>query len=318
MYWICFGDSAKGCLEEACKSFDADMDAEHILALADDYSQGDIRDVTDRVARENILTPWRGDPELGGAWQTEYQVRHWDVIDRLDKVDEAVIWYAGGNALEQCGLRYVVSRLYQKHVPVWAAEVGEIPLNEICEPEGTGGKVVAVSILTNNRLVNALLRFMPRPLLVRYAARMDRRARKERAAKGGKVKYSVVGEMEVGAAAYFYKRRRQLTETEQAALLTEWKCMQEENAPLRSMVDGKVRSVPADFYDAAILSCVPEEESRAAMTVGRAMAKLDETGNRVGDMLIFSRVRALGAAGRLTVVQDGATYRDMVIRKNRG
>lgn len=318
MYWICFGDSAKGCLAEVCRSLDAEMDAEHILALSDDYSQGDIRDVTDRAARTDILTPWRGDPELDGAWQTEYQARHWDAIDWLDKIDEAVIWYAGGNALEQCGLRYVVSRLYQKHVPVWAVEVGEITLNEIREPEGTGGKVVAVSILTNNRLVNALLRFMPRPLLVRYAARMDRRAREERAAKGGKVKYSVVGEMEVGAAAYFYKRRRQLTETEQAALLTEWKCMQEENAPLRSMVDGKVRSVPADFYDATILSCVPEEESRAAMTVGRAMAKLDETGNRVGDMLIFSRVRALGAAGRLTVVQDGATYRDMVIRKNRG
>lgn len=318
LYWICFGDSAKGCLEEACKSLDADMDAEHILALADDYSQGDIQDVTDRAARADILAPWRGDPELDGAWQTEYQARHWDVIDRLDKVDEAVIWYAGGNALEQCGLRYVVSRLYQRQIPVWAVEVGEIPLNEIHEPEGTGGKVVAVSILTNNRLVNALLRFMPRHLLVRYAARMDRRARKERAAKGGKVKYSVVGEMETGAAAYFYKRRRQLTETEQAALLTEWKRMQEENALLRTMVDGKVQSVPEDYYDEIILSCVPEEKSRAALTVGRALAKLDETGNRVSDMLIFSRVRALGAAGRLTVVQDGATYRDMVIRKNRG
>lgn len=318
LYWICFGDSAKGCLAEVCRSLDAEIDTEHILALSDDYSQGDIRDVTDRAAREDILTPWRGDPELDGAWQAEYQARHWDVIDRLDKVDGAVIWYAGGNALEQCGLRYVVSRLYQKQIPVWAAEVGEVPLNEIREPEGTGGNVVAVSILTNNRLVNALLRFIPRPLLVRYAARMDRRAREERAAKGGKVKYSLVGEMETGAAAYFYKRRRQLTATEQAALLTDWKRMQEENMPLRAMVDGKVRSVSEDFYDEIILSCVPEEENRAALTVGRAIAKLDETGNRVSDMLIFSRVRALGAAGRITIVKDGATYRDMIIRKNGG
>lgn len=318
MYWICFGDSVKGCLAEVCRSLDAEMDTEHILALSDDYAQGDIRDVTDRAARAEILMPWRGDPELDGAWQAEYQAQHWDIIDRLDEVDEAVIWYAGGNALEQCGLRYVVSRLYQKQIPVWVIEVGEIPLNEIHEPEGTGGKVVAVSVLTNNRLVNALLRFMPHPLLVRYAARMDRRTRKERAAKGGKVKYSIVGEMETGAAAYFYKRRRQLTATEQAALLTEWKRMQDENAPLRAMVDGKVQSVSEDFYDEIILSCVPEEESAAANTVGRALGKLDETGNRVSDMLIFARVRALGAAGRITIVKDGATYRDMIIRKNRG
>lgn len=315
VYWICFGDSAKGCLAMARKAMEPALNADYILALADDYSQGDIRDVTDRAARADILTPWRGDPELDGKWQTDYQAQHWKVLDQLDEVDEAVIWYTGGNALEQCGLRYVVGRLYQRHIPVWVAEVGEIPLAEIHELEETGGKTVAVSILTNNRVVNALLRFVPQPLLVRYAARLERRTRKARAAAGGTVRYSLVGEMEAGAAAYFYKRRRQLTETEQATLLTEWTRMQEENAPLRAMVNGKVRSVPADFYDETILSCVPEEESHAALTIGRAIAKLDKSGNRISDMLIFSRVRALGAAGKLEIVQDGLTYRDMTIRK---
>ena len=79
------------------------------------------------------------------------------------------------------------------------------------------------------------------------------------------------------------------------------------------MVDGKLQSVPADFYDAAILSCVPAEESSAALTVGRAIAKLDETGNRVGDMLIFSRIRALAQAGQIVIVHDAPNYRDLTI-----
>ena len=322
LYWICFGDSAKGCLAEVCRSLDAEMKAEHILALSDDYSQGDIRDVTDRAARADIVTPWRGDPELDGAWQTEYQARHWEVIDRLDEVDEAVIWYAGGNALEQCGLRYVVSRLYQKQIPIWAAEVGWIPAREVALANKRVRSISAVGVITDSRVTNALLRLMPQCILRRYAARIEQRSlqkRVEQSPREGMACFSTVGEMSPNIVPYFYKRRRQLTQTEQAALLTEWKRMQEENAPLRAMVDGKVQSVSEDFYDEIILSCVPEEEkSRAALTVGRALAKLDEAGNRVSDMLIFSRVRALGAAGRLTVVQDGATYRDMVIRKNRG
>lgn len=124
--------------------------------------------------------------------------------------------------------------------------------------------------------------------------------------------------MEPGAASYFYRHRHRLTEAEQAELLAEWKHAQAENTPLRAMVSGKVRSVPKDFYDQAILSCVPEEESVAAITVGRALAYIDrEMGNRIGDMQIFARIRALGAAGRLVIVQSGANYREMTIRKIR-
>ena len=50
----------------------------------------------------------------------ELTARHFETLDRLDEADEAVIWYGKGNAREQCGLRYVVSRLYARHIPVWA------------------------------------------------------------------------------------------------------------------------------------------------------------------------------------------------------
>lgn len=207
MYWICFGDSAKGSLAMARSTMEPALDVEHILALSDDYAQGDIRDVTDRAARSDIIVPWQDEPKKNDKWRAEQSPR--------------------------AGMAY----------------------------------------------------------------------------------FSTAGEAAPNILPYFYQRRRQLTETEQAVLLTEWRRMQEQNTPLRAMVDGKVQSVPADFYDETILSCVPEEESQAALTVGRSIIALDKTGNRVSDMLVFSRIRALGAAGRLEVVRDGATYRDMTIRQ---
>lgn len=315
MYWICFGDSAKGTLRYARHDFAPEVAYDHILALLDDYSEGDITDVTDRAAREAILMPWRGDPELYGSWMDELTERHFETLTRLDEIDEAVIWYSKGNVLEQCGLRYVVSRLYEKRIPVWAAEVDQIPVSELKEPDDVIGSASAVIISSTNRAMNTLLRALPQPLLRWYAKRLERRSREKRTS-GGIVQYGSVGEMELGAAWYFYKHRRQLTETEQAQLLSDWKRLQEENAPLRAMVDGKVQSVPADFYDEAILSGITEAEMPAALAVGRAIGELDtKTGNRVGDMFVFSRIRALAQAGKIEIVQDAPTYRDMTIRK---
>ncbi|MGI6180706.1 MAG: DUF1835 domain-containing protein, partial [Agathobaculum sp.] len=123
MYWICFGDSAEGALRYVRRDLD---DAAHILAIGDDYSQGDITDVTDRDARYPVLAPWRGDPELDGDWLEEQIGRHFAALAQLGKVDEAVIWYAKSNVHEQCGLRYVAGRLHERHIPLWVVEVDRI------------------------------------------------------------------------------------------------------------------------------------------------------------------------------------------------
>lgn len=317
MYWICFGDSAKGMLRQARHDFAPEVAYDHILALLDNYSEGDITDVTDRAARDSIIAPWRGDPELDGSWMDELIERHFETLDRLDEIDEAVVWYSKGNALEQCDLRYVVSRLYEKRIPVWVAEVDQIPVSELKEPDDVIGSATAVIISSTNRVVNAVLRALPQPMLRWYAKRLERRSREKRTS-GGIVQYGSVGEMEPGAAWYFYKHRRQLTETEQAQLLSDWRRLQEENTPLRAMVDGKVQSVPVDFYDVVILSGITEAEMPAAHAVGRAIGELDrKTGNRVGDMFVFSRIRALAQAGKIQIMRGAPTYRDMIIRKIR-
>ena len=320
MYWICFGDSARGLLRQARHDIAPGMTDDHILALLDNYSEGDITDVTNRAAREAILTPGSGEPEPDGSWMDELVERHYETLARLDEVDEAVIWYSKGNALEQCGLRYVVSRLYEKHIPMWVAEVNTMPASEIKrinEQTKARHHTGATGVITDSRALNFLLRFAPQALLQRYAARVERRLQKERMTDGIAY-FSAVGEVAPNLMLYFYHHRRQLTETEQGQLLSGWKRLQEENAPLRAMVDGRVQTVPADFYDEAIVSGITEAEMPAAHAVGRAMGELDmKTGNRVGDMFIFARIRALAQAGKIQIVHDAPTYRDMTIRKIR-
>ena len=320
MYWICFGDSARGLLRQAQHDIAPGMTDDHILALLDNYSEGDITDVTNRAAREAILTPGSGEPEPDGSWMDELVERHYETLARLDEVDEAVIWYSKGNALEQCGLRYVVSRLYEKHIPMWVAEVNTMPASEIKrinEQTKARHHTGATGVITDSRALNFLLRFAPQALLQRYAARVERRLQKERMTDGIAY-FSAVGEVAPNLMLYFYHHRRQLTETEQGQLLSGWKRLQEENAPLRAIVDGRVQSVPADFYDEAILSGITEAEMPAAHAVGRAMGELDmKTGNRVGDMFIFARIRALAQTGKIQIVHDAPTYRDMTIRKIR-
>lgn len=320
MYWICFGDSARGLLRQARHDIAPGMTDDHILALLDNYSEGDITDVTNRAAREAILTPGSGEPEPDGSWMDELVERHYETLARLDEVDEAVIWYSKGNALEQCGLRYVVSRLYEKHIPMWVAEVNTMPASEIKrinEQTKARHHTGATGVITDSRALNFLLRFAPQALLQRYAARVERRLQKERMTDGIAY-FSAVGEVAPNLMLYFYHHRRQLTETEQGQLLSGWKRLQEENAPLRAIVDGRVQSVPADFYDEAILSGITEAEMPAAHAVGRAMGELDmKTGNRVGDMFIFARIRALAQTGKIQIVHDAPTYRDMTIRKIR-
>ncbi len=125
MHWICFGDSAKGLLTCVKRKLAPGLIDLQILSLEDDYSQGDIQNPENEPARLGIITPWRGDPELGGDWLDEFASRHFESLRGLDSVDEAVIW-SGASPRDKCGLRYVVNRLSKRGVPVWLAEVEEI------------------------------------------------------------------------------------------------------------------------------------------------------------------------------------------------
>ncbi len=267
MYWICFGDSAKGALMCAKSGIDAEMTSERIISLYDDYSQGDISNPENREARMEIFAPWREDPELDSEWLEDYVNRHFAALGRLDEVDEAVIWCCGTSPFEQCGFRYVISRLSGRGAAAWLVKV-----DEMLREENAGSSVL--------------------------------------------IRYHGTGELDKDEAKYFYDNRRRLNERECAELSEEWQRLQKENSQLRVIADGILQSVPADFYDGIIQECAPEQEETAALTVGRALLSVYEhTGNFIGDMLVFGRIRALAAAGRIEIVTDAPDYRHMRIRK---
>lgn len=99
----------------------------------------------------------------------------------------------------------------------------------------------------------------------------------------------------LGAAAQETKR---LALSERAAYALKWRALREENAPLRAFLNGRVASVPGDFYDFAIRRSIPQEEFVLAVVIGRTLNAL----SGVSDRVIFLRLKAMEARGELVCI----------------
>lgn len=60
--------------------------------------------------------------------------------------------------------------------------------------------------------------------------------------------------MEYRAAPYLWEKRRRLTDEERQCAAEQWAQLVREDALLRAVVNGEVRSVGEDFYDEIIFS----------------------------------------------------------------
>ena len=108
------------------------------------------------------------------------------------------------------------------------------------------------------------------------------------------------GPYEMGA---LLKYERPLPAADRHALAARWHTLQAENAPLRAVVDGQLCSVPADFYDTAILSKAPAGNFLTAQLIGKV---LSECNLGIGDQLIYRRIAHLVKTGKLTQVTQGS------------
>ena len=91
-----------------------------------------------------------------------------------------------------------------------------------------------------------------------------------------------------------------------------WRQLQEENAPLRAVINGRLHSVPEDFYDGMILSRLPEagQTVRLAELLGRT---LGECQPGIGDWWLACRAETLAAEGRFRLERDpGRFYNSQV------
>lgn len=71
--------------------------------------------------------------------------------------------------------------------------------------------------------------------------------------------YNGWGEVDPGRLAAFLPRQRMLTQMERRYFAAQWRQLARENAPLRALVNGKLTSVGADFYDHFILQELDRE-----------------------------------------------------------
>ncbi len=117
------------------------------------------------------------------------------------------------------------------------------------------------------------------------------------------------GPTEMGALLQY---ERPLPDADRHALAAHWRKLQQENAPLRAEQNGRLTSVPADFYDAMILSKAPANEIMVAQLIGKVLV---ECHLGIGDQLIHRRIEHLKTTGKFTTVHPNeAPYQEIIRR----
>ncbi len=102
------------------------------------------------------------------------------------------------------------------------------------------------------------------------------------------------------------------------AAVAQWRQLQEENAPLRAVINGTLQSVPEDFYDCFLTRALSEAEHefREAELIG-AVLKNNQLG--IGDLWIAARIEAMVKQGRLlplTQPKPGEAIYRRTLQKN--
>ncbi len=96
------------------------------------------------------------------------------------------------------------------------------------------------------------------------------------------------------------------------AVTYRWHELMRENAPLRATVNGRLISVPADFYDHMLQRHLPDGEFPAVRAIGNAMA-FGQLGVR--DWWYAQRLHAMIDAGELEVVEPNRSFYHTRLKK---
>ena len=127
------------------------------------------------------------------------------------------------------------------------------------------------------------------------------------------VSYLGWGEVEPELFGHFLSREEPLPPLILRAMASRWRELQQENAPLRAVVNGQVRSVREDFYDEMIRRHIPEGQTKIANIIGDVLGR-EKPG--IGDVWLAERIRWMLSAGELRMVREDPErfYRSVVER----
>ena len=127
------------------------------------------------------------------------------------------------------------------------------------------------------------------------------------------VSYLGWGVVEPELFGHFLSREEPLPPLILRAMASRWRELQQENASLRAVVNGQVRSVREDFYDEMIRRHIPEGQTKIANIIGDVLGR-EKPG--IGDIWLAERIRWMLSTGELRMVREDPErfYRSVVER----
>ncbi|WMM26079.1 DUF3658 domain-containing protein [Tissierella sp. MB52-C2] len=118
------------------------------------------------------------------------------------------------------------------------------------------------------------------------------------------VEYSHWGEVEAGKFYQFLHLEKQLPQIEKGIASDYWDDLMVENAPLRTIINGKLISVPENFYDFIITKNLPENDFIMARFIGKLLGKYNLG---ISDSWYAFRIDKMIADGKLVIVENKDT-----------
>lgn len=127
------------------------------------------------------------------------------------------------------------------------------------------------------------------------------------------VQYMGWGEVHPEEFGHFLPLAQTLSPHVLRMLSDRWRVLKEENAPLRAVVNGEVRSVGEDFYDGMLRRHLRSEETSVARLIGEVLGR-ERPG--IGDQYLAERIRCMLETGELRLVREkpGEFYRCIVAK----
>ena len=113
--------------------------------------------------------------------------------------------------------------------------------------------------------------------------------------------YQGWGEVEPELFGHFLSREEPVPPLILGVMASRWRELQQENAPLRAVVNGQVRSVREDFYDEMIRRHIPEGQTKIANIIGDVLGR-EKPG--IGDVWLAERIRWMLSTGELRMVRE--------------
>ena len=136
-------------------------------------------------------------------------------------------------------------------------------------------------------------------------------------ADGTLVQYQGWGGVRPEDFGHFLSLEKDLSPVALRMLAARWKELKEENAPLRAVVNGRVRSVGEDFYDGCIRRALPAGQKKVGQVIGDILGR-ERPG--IGDGWLADRIRVLIDAGEYRIAEESPEdfYRSVLEKREVG